>query len=183
MNKILILIFLILVLKQKDILSQSLVYDFNTQSKQSDWIIINDDVMGGLSSSQIYIDEKGNGVFEGTVSTANNGGFSSIRLNLENITVKKKSYFKIRLKGDNKIYQLRIKKNTSDNHSYVAKFKTENEWQTITIPLIEMYPFYRGTKLDMNNFDNYYFQQIIFLIGNNKNEKFKLIIDNIELVE
>tara|TARA_B100000963_G_scaffold84617_1_gene72234 strand:- start:4904 stop:5449 length:546 start_codon:yes stop_codon:yes gene_type:complete len=181
MNKI--LLFLILILNQNDIMSQSLVYDFNTQSKQSDWVIVNDDVMGGLSSSQIRIDEIGNGVFEGSVSTTNNGGFSSVRLNLENIPVKKNSYFKIRLKGDNKNYQFRIKKNKFDNYSYVAKFKTDSEWETIIIPVTQMYPYFRGMKLDMNNFNYNYFQQITFLIGNNKNEKFKLMIDSIELID
>ena len=153
-------------------MSQSLVYDFNTKSKESDWVIVNDNVMGGLSSSQIRINEIGNGVFEGSVSTVNNGGFSSVRLNLDNIHAKKDSYFKIRLKGDNKKYQFRIKKNKSDNYSYTAKFKTDAEWQTIIIPVIEMYPYIRGMKLEMNNFNHDYFQQITFLIGNNKNEKF-----------
>lgn len=164
-------------------MSQSLIYDFNTHSKESDWIIVNDDVMGGLSSSQIRINEIGNGLFEGSVSTVNNGGFSSVRLNLDNIPAKKNSYFKIRLKGDSKEYQFRIKKNKLDYYSYVAKFKTDAEWQTIIIPVIEMYPYFRGTKLKMNNFNHDYIQQIIFLIGNNKNEKFKLEIDSIELID
>ena len=47
-------------------MSQSLIYDFNTHSKESDWVIVNDDVMGGLSSSQIRINEMGNGLFEGS---------------------------------------------------------------------------------------------------------------------
>ena len=86
------------------------------------------------------------------------------------------------MKGDSKEYQFRIK-NKLDYYSYVAKFKTDVEWQTIIIPVIEMYPYFRGTKLKMNNFNHDYFQQIIFLIGNNKNEKFKLEIDSIELID
>lgn len=35
--------------------------------------------MGGKSSGDFYINESGNGVFEGFVSLANNGGFSSVR--------------------------------------------------------------------------------------------------------
>ena len=41
--------------------------------------------MGGLSSCQMRIDKNGNGVFEGLISTTNNGGFSSIRLNLNGL--------------------------------------------------------------------------------------------------
>ena len=135
-------------------MSQSLIYDFNTHSKESDWVIVNDDVMGGLSSSQIRINEMGNGLFEGSVSTVNNG---------INIPAKKNSYFKIRLKGDSKEYQFRLK----DYYSFFNKLSFQ----------VEMYPYFRGTKLKMNNFNHDYIQQIIFLIGNNKNEKFKLPIN------
>ena len=42
-----------------------------------------------------------------------------------------------------------------------------------------MYPSFRGRKLDMNNFSDDYFEQITFLVGNKKNESFRLLIDNI----
>ena len=45
-----------------------------------------------------------------------------------------------------------------------------------------MYPSFRGRKLNMKNFSSDYFQQISFLVGNKKNERFKLLIDSIELV-
>ena len=42
------------------------------------WQIVNDSVMGGLSTSQAY--EKDNSlIFTGNVSLENNGGFASIR--------------------------------------------------------------------------------------------------------
>ena len=102
--------------------------------------------------------------------------------NLNSIDVSANSYFKIKLKGDNKKYQLRIKKNISDYHSYVKSFQTSSEWETIKIYLKDMFPTFRGRKLNMKNFNDDYFQQITFLIGNKKNEKFKLLIDSIELV-
>ena len=181
-NNIIFLFFAVFNLNQKAVMSQNFVYDFDNQSKISNWVIVNDDVMGGLSSCQMRIDKKGNGVFEGLISTANNGGFSSIRLNLDRIEVSEDSYFKIKLKGDNKKYQLRIKKNISDYHSYVKSFQTSSEWETIKIALKDMYPAFRGRKLNMKNFNDDYFQQITLLVGNKKNERFKLFIDSIELV-
>lgn len=163
-------------------MSQKFIYDFDSQSKISNWVIVNDDIMGGLSSCQMRIDEKGNGVFEGLISAANNGGFSSIRLNLNRIEVTKDSYFKIKLKGDNKKYQFRIKTNRSDYHSYIASFQTSSEWETIKIAVKDMYPSFRGRKLNMKNFSDDYFQQITLLVGNKKNERFKLLIDSIELI-
>ena len=88
-------------------MSQNFVYNFDSQSNIANWIIVNDNVMGGLSTCEIRIDEKGNGVFEGSISTANNGGFSSIRLNLNkfdvstnyNIELNKLDVNNIRAKG------------------------------------------------------------------------------------
>ena len=181
-NNIIFLFFVIFNFNQNSLMSQNFIYDFDNQSNIFNWIIVNDDVMGGLSSCKIRTDEKGNVVFEGLISTANNGGFSSIRLNLDRIDVSANSYFKIKLKGDNKKYQLRIKKNISDYYSYVKSFQTSSEWQTIKIYLKDMQPTFRGRKLNMKNFIYNYFQQITLLVGNKKNERFKLLIDSIELV-
>ena len=174
---------LLLFLNQTNLMSQNIIYDFNKQSDISNWVIVNDDVMGGISSCDISLDNEGNGIFEGKISTANNGGFSSIRLNLDKVNTKNYRHIKIRLKGDNKKYQLRIKANRSDYHSYVYSFKTLNTWEIIKIPLKEMYPSFRGRKLAMNNFDNYFIEQISFLVGNKKDENFKLLIDSIILLK
>ena len=164
-------------------MSQNIIYNFSDQSDISNWVIVNDDVMGGVSSCEIRLDIEGNGVFEGQISTAKNGGFSSIRFDLDKIDVKRDAYLKLRVKGDNKKFQLRIKKNKRDYHSYVYSFKTSSEWEIITIPLKNMYPSFRGRKLAMNNFNDSSFEQIAFLIGNKKNETFKLLIDSIVLYD
>ena len=178
------LVFLILtfsVLNQKNLMSQNIVYKFDNNSDVTNWMIVNDDVMGGISSCDMYIDKNGNGVFEGQISIANNGGFSSIRLNLEKVAVKEGAYFQIKLKGDNKEYQFRIKTNRSDYYSYIIPFKTSSEWETITIPIKDMYPSFRGRRLDMHKFNKDYLEQITFLVGNKKNETFKLTIYSILL--
>lgn len=171
----------LLILNQKELMSQNVIYDFSNQSDLSNWVIVNDDVMGGISSCEMSLDKNGNGVFEGQISTANNGGFSSVRLNTSKVEIKEGAYFLIRLKGDNKEYQFRVKTNRRDYYSFVIPFKTSNEWETIKIPLREMYPSFRGRKLDMKNFSDDYFEQITFLVGNKKDETFKLTIDSILL--
>ena len=55
------------------------IFDFNSKSNINSWQIVNDVVMGGKSSSTITINKEGHGQFSGTVSTENNGGFSSVR--------------------------------------------------------------------------------------------------------
>ena len=172
---------ILLIFNTNTLMSQNIIYNFDNNSDLRRWVIVNDDVMGGISSSNLIIENDGNGVFEGRISTANNGGFSSLRFNCNKIFVKDNTHFKIKIKGDGKDYQFRIKANRIDYYSYIISFKTSGEWETVTIPIKEMYASFRGRKLDMKNFNSDYFEQITFLFGNKKDENFKLLIDTIIL--
>ena len=162
-------------------LSPMLIFDFTTQSNIKDWVITDDIVMGGESSGTFILDAEGNGVFSGKVSLENNGGFSSVRYRFNKLNVTQFTKIKIKLRGDGKKYEFRIKTNSSDYYSYIYTFSTTGAWQDIEIPLKDMYPSFRGRKLNQPNFANAYIQEIGILIGNKKEENFKLILDKIEL--
>jgi hypothetical protein len=87
----------------------------------------------------------------------------------------------IQCKGDGKEYQFRIKANASDYYTYVASFETSGEWETIEISLQDMYPSFRGRKLDLPNFSTDHMEEVGLLIANKRNEEFKLLIDKIVL--
>tara|TARA_B100000780_G_C20806814_1_gene320493 strand:- start:61 stop:552 length:492 start_codon:yes stop_codon:yes gene_type:complete len=157
------------------------IFDFNKKSDLQDWIIVNDVVMGGRSSSTFKLDEDGEGVFEGNISLENNGGFSSLRYRFLKRTIKGDTQVKITLRGDGKKYQFRVKSNAGDYYSYIAPFLTSGEWQEIVIPLRDMYPSFRGRRLNQPNFSNDSIEELTFLIGNKKSERFKLLIDKIVL--
>ena len=157
------------------------IFDFNSKSNINSWQIVNDVVMGGKSSSTITINKDGHGQFSGTVSTENNGGFSSVRHTFKSVSVKKISKICVFIKGDGKDYQLRIKDSFKNYFSYINTFSTSGKWQLIEIPLSDLYPSYRGRKLNKPNFYHNVIEEIAFLISNNKNERFQLIIDNIYL--
>ena len=137
--------------------------------------------MGGRSSSTFKLDEDGLGVFEGNISLENNGGFSSLRYRFLKRTIKGDTQVKITLRGDGKKYQFRVKSNAGDYYSYIAPFLTSGEWQEIVIPLRDMYPSFRGRRLNQPNFSNDSIEELTFLIGNKKSERFKLLIDKIVL--
>ncbi|WP_246289695.1 CIA30 family protein [Hymenobacter terrestris] len=158
-----------------------LLFDFSTSSDWSVWEIENDVVMGGKSSSNLARSEEGNAVFTGDVSLENDGGFASMQYHFKPQDIKGYNKACIRLKGDGKPYQFRIKANLNEKASYIHTFKTSGEWQTIEIPLNEMQPSYRGEKMDQPNFNAHKIQEIRFLIGNGKAENFQLEIDKIEL--
>ncbi len=157
------------------------IVDFTVNSKLYSWAIVNDVVMGGKSTSTISINTEGNAVFKGEVSLENNGGFSSLRHRFDKLDVSKFKKIKIRLKGDGKKYQFRLKPSMFTQYSYVYNFKTNGDWQIIEINLTDFTPVFRGRKLDMPNFSGTELEEIGFLIGNKQQEKFELILDTIIL--
>ncbi|WP_100610012.1 CIA30 family protein [Confluentibacter lentus] len=158
------------------------LFNFNTESNISNWKIVNDTVMGGVSNASIHKRDTQTGVFKGDVSLKNNGGFAMVQYKFDPIMVVTFTKTIIKLKGDGKTYQFRIKTHVNDKHAYIFPFKTSGDWETITIPFSMMYPAFRGKKLDIENYPGKQMALIAFLIGNKKEEAFKLEIDSIELV-
>ncbi len=160
-----------------------LIFDFEKETDISDWKIVDDTVMGGRSNGEFYLNEEGNGIFEGKVSLENNGGFSSLRYTFNKKSIEGYKKAKVRLKGDGKKYQFRVKTNQYDRHSYIAHFETTGEWQTITLNLADMIPMYRGRDLELQNYEAESLEEIAFLIGNKKEQNFKIEFDKIEFVK
>ena len=157
------------------------IVDFNVESDLADWYIVDDGVMGGLSSGNMSIDKEGHARFYGEVSLDNNGGFTSVRYQFNTKKIEPYNNCRIRIKGDTKNYQFRVKSDASQRFSYIYEFETNGGWEEIVIPLSEMYPSFRGRKLDMPNFPNQQLEEIVFLIANKKEESFELMIDSITL--
>jgi len=137
--------------------------------------------MGGLSQGNLVINKKGNAVFSGHVSLDNNGGFTSIRKKIDFDALEGEKNLILRVKGDERRYQMRMKRNASDYHSYIQYFDTSNDWETIELPLEDFYPSFRGRKLDMDNFPSDQIAELSILIANYKEEDFELEIDYIAL--
>ncbi len=158
-----------------------LIFDFNKNSNISDWEITDDVVMGGESNGQFLLDNNGNGVFKGDVSLENNGGFSSVKYKFKPKNIEGYTTIVLKLKGDGKTFQFRIKSDVAQHHSYIAKFETAEDWQTIEIQLSELYPVLRGRTLSLPNFSDNILTEVAFLIANRKNESFLLKIASIGL--
>ena len=162
-------------------MTPNLIIDFSEKIDIENWIIVDDVVMGGKSSGSFKLSNDGHGLFEGSISLENNGGFSSVRYRFKRKLIKESTKIILKLRGDGKQYQFRIKSNTGDYSSYISPFSTTGEWQEIEILLKDMYPSFRGRRLDQPNFSSEYIEEITFLIGNKSQEQFKLLIDQIEL--
>lgn len=163
------------------LIKSQLIFDFNHNSNITGWKVIDDVVMGGRSNGKFKMDSDGNGVFFGDVSLDNNGGFSSVRYQFDKINTTKDSKVLIRLKGDGKEYQFRVKSNRNTYYSYVTIFKTTGDWENIVINLNDLYPSFRGQTLNIPNFTGNSIEEMVFLIGNKKIESFNLVLDRIDM--
>jgi hypothetical protein len=125
--------------------------------------------------------DKGYGQFSGHVSTKNNGGFASLRLPVNHNIEDKHQEIVLKVKGDGKTFQCRLKGSKNQAESYVNEFKTNGEWQTIQLKLKDFAPKFRGRSLNKPNFDFDKIEQFGILIASKEEADFILLIDAIEL--
>lgn len=160
--------------------SQTLV-DFKENPTTKNWNVVDDVVMGGRSSGSFTLSDEGYGKFSGEVSLEKNGGFSSVKYDMETVMVNLSSTLRIRLKGDGNTYQFRVKDKRRHSYSYISKFETTGNWQTLEFKLADLYPTFRGRKVALPNFDQNTIEELRFLIGNKKPQEFELLIAFITL--
>ena len=172
---------LILFLIMNTFQTPSLIFNFEPGVSIKGWTVVDDRVMGGRSEGNFEVNSEGLGVFKGYVTTENNGGFSSLRYNFNGLKTAGFKAVVLKLKGDGKSYQFRLKGSDSQRHSYIYSFKTSGELQEISIPLKDFVPSFRGYTLNIPNFDSDQIEQIAYLIGNKVKENFRLEIERISL--
>jgi monofunctional biosynthetic peptidoglycan transglycosylase len=148
------------------------------------WRIVNDDVMGGVSRSALTLDSSNDILFKGYVSMENNGGFASCRHNFSDPKLEKTKEFKLKIKGDGKIYQFRV--GTSKSYaSYCYDFQTaKDKWIEIEIPTEKLIPKIRGQYVpNAPSFDPKYIREIGLLIAEKQEGKFALLLEYIKAVK
>jgi hypothetical protein len=165
--------------------NQILITDFSNLSGQQ-WQIVNDGVMGGLSSSHLQINENGNAVFLGHVSLQNNGGFASVK-NSEPLSIEGTDFIRLHVKGDGKKYSFRLRTHTDGKRNYWVyemRFSTsENKWEMIDLPLNKLRAVFRGSpQPDAPPADLTGIIEYGFLISDKQEGDFRLEIDSIHAI-
>ena len=123
------------------------VIDFS--DSPTPWVSIDDRVMGGVSSSEMVI-EDGIGVFRGRVSEENNGGFASVRSLPGNYDLSAFDGVVVKVRGDGKQYAFRIRTTANfDGVSYQVRIRPEaGVWQELFLPFDQFEPVFRGRKVE-----------------------------------
>jgi len=160
--------------------AERILFDFKNTDERKNWRIINDDVMGGISQSEIIFNDTGTATFQGRISLENNGGFASTRSKSHSFRLGDYIGLHLRIKGDGKDYQLRVRMdNRFDGISYRFRFTTQpGTWMNIRVPFSEFVPVFRGRVLnDVAPISPEQVQQVGFLISDKQAGKFRLEID------
>jgi monofunctional biosynthetic peptidoglycan transglycosylase len=156
------------------------IIDFSSPDEQDRWEIINDVVMGGVSSSRISLSGNKLALFYGEVSLENYGGFASLRTHLREFNLKGYMGLIVRIKGDGKSYRLRLRTDDSyEGIAYQSPFSTEQDkWMIVRLPFNAFTPVFRGRVIkDAPPLDISAVRRIGFMIADKQAGPFHLEIE------
>ena len=132
--------------------NEKLIFDFTHPSAElrNVWGAVDDVVMGGVSASNMQLLEN-TAVFAGNVSTANSGGFASVRTKNFEPPFNLSGYecVELRVKGDGQRYKLFLRTDQKwDGVGYSYSFDTvDNTWITVRVPFKDLVPVFRAKVL------------------------------------
>ena len=154
--------------------------DFNDEREAVNWFLVNDTVMGGVSTSGGAIED---GVlnFYGDLSLDNNGGFTSVRRAFSE-SIDGYAGIRLRVLGDGRSYYLRLRDNSTGREvEHEVLFETtEGEWRTIDLPFEAFVANFRGFPIDHPPLDTTQLRAISFMLREKNPGAFALQVDSIE---
>jgi monofunctional biosynthetic peptidoglycan transglycosylase len=120
--------------------------DFADAGAASAFRVINDGVMGGVSSSQLRLVD-GALRFEGELSLENNGGFASFRGPVR--IAPGVAALLLTVRGDGKRYKLTLKPDDGNSSpQYQARFTAPAQWNTLRFVPTDFSASFRGRAVD-----------------------------------
>lgn len=160
-------------------------FDFGNSQTIKKWVVVNDGVMGGLSTGVISYTNN-TMLFKGKISLDNNGGFASIRTKWSKWDLSKFSKVKMRVKTNGRKYALVLE---TDRRFYLPTFKhdvstEEGEWEILEFPLKDFYKSVMG-KPTGDKVSTEKLSQIIrmgFILFDKKAGDFNIEIDYLEFI-
>jgi monofunctional biosynthetic peptidoglycan transglycosylase len=134
---------------QADTTTNKTLFEFQAATNSPAWEVVNDDVMGGVSTSQFQLLTNGCAVFSGTLRLENNGGFASVRSGPVREDLTGHTHFVLRVRGDGRRYKFSVRTGTGFNTpQYQCSFTTKpGEWQEHRLAFSDFVPTFRGRVL------------------------------------
>ena len=132
-----------------DTATNKTLFDFQAATNSPAWEVVNDDVMGGVSTSHFQILADGGAIFSGVVSLENNGGFASVRSQPVRADLTGCDSFLLRVRGDGRRYKFSVRTEAGlDAPLYQCSFTTkQGEWDEHRLTFSGFVPTFRGRIL------------------------------------
>ena len=187
MNKILSLLIILNYLNIQMNGAEQVLTSFETSGQKiTDWQIVDDGVMGGLSKGKFNISDDKKLKFSGNLSLENNGGFSSIRSKRTTMDLSQFKGIKMRVKGDGRKYKLRLESDSRYRRmavSFQHEFSTSKEgWSEVFIPFDKLKASFRGWNLPGMKFNSKSIQRVGLIIADKIEGPFELHVDWIKAI-
>jgi hypothetical protein len=122
------------------------VFDFPTVEALRGWSVVNDTVMGGVSTGQLAWEDAAL-VFTGELSMDNNGGFASVRSPLVDPTATdrwvERGGIEIEARGDGRVWTVEVRMD-GENGGWISTFATSpEEFAVVELPWVTFVPVTR----------------------------------------
>ena len=160
------------------------IFTLSNGQDATQWFAVNDDVMGGRSTSSI-VQLPDSIQFAGQLSKKNNGGFASMR-RLVRPPANPTGFnaFALRASGDGQVYQLRAR--LSDNRlSYAASFVLpQGQTSQLKLPFNSLVPTFRGRTFQLAEataFNLSFLESVSILVGNKQEGPFCMELISLSL--
>ena len=177
-------IFFIIVILSMSFKSHSEIVFTDKFNTNTNWKMITDQVMGGISQGQFNYQKIGYDnavILTGSVSTKNNGGFIQIRRNLNNVNLNNVKKVTIIAKGNDEKYfiHLRTAFTVLPWQYYQSSFVVENNFKSFVLPLSDFKRsgYLLPTRINPNNIKS------IGIVAFGKDYNAELIVKEISFVK
>lgn len=173
-----------------DVTAQTVVrlYEFSDSAAVRDWRIVNDGVMGGLSSSRVSAVTLQSGDtamrFVGNISLRNNGGFASVRsAATDSLGLDLGKTIAMRIKGDGRRYTLTLyPPDRRAAFSYQMDFATiPGQWSEVNLPVNQFVAHSFGRPLPNAPLQADRINSIGILLADKQPGSFELLVDWIDV--
>ncbi|MFD1161146.1 MULTISPECIES: CIA30 family protein [Hwangdonia] len=165
--------------------ASGIVFNFGTQHNTENWRIVNDGVMGGVSTSSLI--ENDNAIlFKGETSLDNNGGFASIRTLIDKGRLKDCKTMTIRFKSSSTHRTFGLSLKTSQRY-YIPYHKftftpKSTDWEELKINITE-FKHYRISEIIGENMPLEVLKEVFniaLIVSDGKAGDFNIEIDYIK---
>ncbi len=161
--------------------SATTLCEFDSVDSVTNWVSVDDRVMGGVSVSQMSYAGDGLALFSGNMSLANNGGFASVRLADSVYDLSEFTGVELRVRGGNLTYQFRFQTDIA-RISYTQPFVAPDEWTTVRLPFEAFEATFFGRRVvDAPAMNTSFLRTLTFMLSDSQAGEFELLIDWIKV--